>query len=101
MFPHDGKIVIVYQFTYYEKKTLTASNGVLLFIGSSPVLITTYIEFISRRFKPSILLGTYPIDPPFSRGKSCNDMSPSVHDEFIKLPSRLGTSPRHQKHYNY
>lgn len=62
IFPHDRKIVTIDQLTYYEKKTLTALDGVLPFVRSS--LITTYTEFKPAQFKPSTLLKTYPVDPP-------------------------------------
>jgi len=64
MFPHDGKIITVDQLTYYKKKTSNTPNGMLPFVGSSPKLITTYIEHRPGLFKPSTLLVTYPRDLP-------------------------------------
>ena len=68
MFPHDEKIVVIDELTYYEKKTLTSLDGVLPSIISSPELITNYIEFKPGQFKPSMPLGTYPADPPMLEG---------------------------------
>lgn len=64
MFPCDEKIITIDQLTYYEKKTLTAPDGVLPFIRSSSELVTTYTEFIPDRFNASTTLRTFPGDPP-------------------------------------
>jgi len=56
---NNGKVITVDQLTYCEKKTLTSLDGVLPFVGPSPKLITTYIEFGLVKFKPSMFLSTY------------------------------------------
>lgn len=77
MFPHDGKILTIDQLTYYEKKTLTAHDGVPPIVTSSPKLITTYSKFRTRQFKPSMILETYLgdqamlEDTPLATGASC------------------------------
>jgi len=64
MFPHDGKIVIIDQLTYYEKRTSSTPNCVLPFVGSHTEVITSFTEAGPGIFKTSSLLGTYHSDPP-------------------------------------
>jgi len=63
MCPHEGKIITIYQLTYYEKTNLPIPDDIFPLVSSSHVVITTYTELSLDQFKPSTLLGTFPGGP--------------------------------------
>lgn len=82
MSSHDRRIITIDQLTYYEKKAISALDGVLPFISSSHEWITTYAEHNQCQFKPPTLLGTFPRNPPVIK-----DISPTTRELVCMMSS--------------